>query len=88
MAEPTDNDAALGRLFGTPIAITRNDYRSRRKEILLALLAEHADRLDDTAEEMGAFFDHLRQVGIRGLVAEKLHDPDYSEAAKPQPKRR
>lgn len=29
-----------------------------------------------TAEEMGQFFDHLRQVGIRGPVAEKLNDSE------------
>jgi hypothetical protein len=25
----------------------------------------------------GAFFDHLRLVGVRGLVAEQLNDADY-----------
>ncbi|MGQ0631792.1 MAG: helix-turn-helix domain-containing protein [Sporichthyaceae bacterium] len=77
MKEPGEQDAALARLFGTATPITRKDYRHRRKEMLLALLDDHADRLDATAEEMGAFFDHLRQVGIRGLVAEKLNDSDY-----------
>ncbi len=82
MAEPAEHDAALGRVFGAPTATTLRDYRHRRKEMLLALLDEHADRLDATAEEMGAFFDHLRQVGVRGLVAEKLNDADFIAPAK------
>jgi hypothetical protein len=56
------------------------DYRHRRKKMLLALLAEHADRVDEAADELGAFFDHLRQVGIRGLLAEKANDPDLAHA--------
>jgi hypothetical protein len=36
--------------------------------------------LDRAAEEMGRFFDHLRQVGIRGYVAENANDPDYVRA--------
>jgi len=53
------------------------DYPTRRKELLLAMLDAHADRLDHAAEEMGRFFDHLRQVGIRGYVAENANDRDF-----------
>lgn len=78
MAEPSENDDTLARVFGAPTALTLRDYRHRRKEMLLALLEEYADQVDATADEMGQFFDHLRQVGIRGLVAEKLNDHDYA----------
>jgi hypothetical protein len=51
--------------------------------MLLALLDQYTDRVDQAAEEIGAFFDHLRLVGVRGLVAENLNDPDYQYRAGP-----
>ena len=85
MSEPTEQDEALARVRGIPTARTLSDYRHRRKEMLLALLDEHADKVDASADELGRFFDHLRQVGIRGLIAEQLDDHDY---AVPTPARR
>ena len=78
MTEPSEVDDTLARVFGAPTALTLRDYRHRRKEMLLALLDDYADKVDATADEMGQFFDHLRKVGIRGLVAEKLNDHDYA----------
>jgi len=78
--EPDESDAALGRVYGAPTDRTLADYPTRRKELLLALLDSRADTLDRAAEEMGRFFDHLRQVGIRGYVAENANDPDYVRA--------
>lgn len=77
MPEPTTDDDTLAAVFGGPSARTLGDYRHRRKQLLLALLNDYADKVDATAEELGMFFDHLRQVGIRGLVAEQLNDADY-----------
>jgi hypothetical protein len=34
--------------------------------------------LDRAAEELGAFLNHLGQVGIRGLVTERLNDGEYA----------
>jgi hypothetical protein len=45
--------------------------------MLLALLDQYSDDVDRAADEIGTFFDRLRQVGVRGLVAERLDDPDY-----------
>lgn len=53
--------------------------------MLLALLAQHADRVDEAADELGTFFDHLRQIGIRGLLAEKAGDPDFAVATAKRP---
>jgi transcriptional regulator with XRE-family HTH domain len=78
--EPDESDAVLERVYGGPTERTLADYPTRRKELLLAMLDSHADRLDHAADEMGTFFDHLRQVGIRGYVAEKANDPDYVRA--------
>jgi hypothetical protein len=37
-------------------------------------------RLDKAAEELGAFFDHLRRAGIRGFVAQHVYpDPIADE---------
>jgi len=75
--EPDESDLVLERVYGGPTERTLLDYPTRRKELLLAMLDSHADRLDHAAEEMGKFFDHLRQVGIRGYVAEKANDRDF-----------
>jgi transcriptional regulator with XRE-family HTH domain len=77
-AEPNETDKVLERVYGGPTDRTLADYPTRRKEMLLAMLDSHADNLDRAADEMGAFFDHLRQVGIRGFVAEKVNDTDYA----------
>ena len=87
MAEPDVDDEQLAAVLGAPTPAMLNDYRHRRQEMLLALLAEHADGVDAAADEIGAFFDHLRQLGIRGLLAEKLSDPDLART-EPQGARR
>jgi hypothetical protein len=46
--------------------------------MLLALLDDYSDDVDKAADEVCQFFDHLRTVGIRGFVAEKLYDKDYT----------
>jgi transcriptional regulator with XRE-family HTH domain len=81
MTEPDTHDQQAAAVLGAPTSAALNDYRHRRREMLLALLAEHADGVDEAAEEIGAFFDHLRQVGIRGLLAEKADDPDLAQAS-------
>ncbi len=73
-AEPNEDDKILERIYGGPTERTLADYPTRRKELLLAMLDRHADNLDAAADELGGFFDHLRQVGIRGFVAEKAND--------------
>ncbi len=83
MTEPHASDQHAGAVLGAPSPEVLNDYRHRRKEMLVALLAEHADQVDAAAEEIGAFFDHLRQVGLRGLLAEKSNDPDLAQVPTP-----
>jgi transcriptional regulator with XRE-family HTH domain len=75
--EPTEVDRTIENLTGRSSPARQSSYRERRKQLLLALLDEYTDDVDRAAEEIGAFFDHLRQVGIRGLVAERLNDADY-----------
>lgn len=50
----------------------------RRKELVMAVLDARADDLDRAAEDIGRFFDHLREVGIRGFVADNTLDADYA----------
>ena len=75
--EPTEVDRTIENVTGKPSRARQTSYRERRKEMLLALLNQYTDDVDRAAEEIGSFFDHLRQVGVRGLVAERLDDPDY-----------
>ena len=53
-------------------------YRERRKELLMAVLDQYAGDLDRAADEIGKFFDRLRQIDIRGLVAENTMDADFA----------
>lgn len=73
--DPSEADIAMEQIAGAPSAARKRSYRERRNEMLLALLDRDATRLDKAADELGAFFDHLRRVGIRGFVAEHVH-PD------------
>jgi transcriptional regulator with XRE-family HTH domain len=75
--EPTEVDRTIENLTGKRSRARQTSYQQRRKEMLLALLDQYTDQVDQAAEEIGAFFDHLRQVGVRGLVAEQLNDGEY-----------
>jgi transcriptional regulator with XRE-family HTH domain len=73
--DPTQAARTVEALTGRPSRGRQASFRERRKQMLLALLDQYTDRVDQAAEEIGAFFDHLRLVGVRGLVAENLNDP-------------
>lgn len=75
--DPDQAARTIEQLTGRPSPARQTSYRQRRKQLLLALLDEYTDGVDRAAEEIGTFFDHLRQVGVRGLVAEELDDADY-----------
>ena len=79
--EPDEVDVRLAAMTGRPTERQVNDYRARRKELLLALVDEWADDLDKVAGEMGRFFDHLRAVGLRGLVGENTGDREFLYSA-------
>jgi hypothetical protein len=78
--EPTIAEETVERITGQPSSNREWSYTERRKQLVLALLDHKADRLDKAADELGAFFDHLRQVGIRGYLAEHTNDDDYAAA--------
>ena len=78
--DPDEAELAMEQIIGAPAESRQWSYRERRNEMLLALVDKEADRLDKAADEFGAFFDHLRRVGIRGFVAENVHpDPIADE---------
>jgi transcriptional regulator with XRE-family HTH domain len=84
--EPSEAALAVETLTGRASPARQTSYHERRKQMLLALLDQYGDRVDQSAEEIGAFFDHLRLVGVRGLVAEQLNDAEYlqpQESPKP-----
>lgn len=83
--EPTQVDQTIENLTGQPSRARQTSYRQRRKEMLLALLDQYTDDVDRAADEIGSFFDHLRQVGVRGLVAEQLNDGEYVGLPDPEP---
>jgi hypothetical protein len=46
--------------------------------MLIALLDDEADNFDKDIEDIGRIIDHLRQAGLRGYVAEKTFDEDFT----------
>ena len=78
VAEPTDANRAWERLSGGRSQRTMWDYRTRRKDLLIALLEQYSDGFDKSIDELGAIIDKLRQVGLKGFVASTMNDPDYS----------
>ncbi len=77
ITDPTAAAAAVERITGAPSTTRQWSYKERRKELLLALLDEHADDLDAAVDELGRWIDHLRQIGIRGFIAQQTDDLDY-----------
>ncbi|HUP70899.1 MAG TPA: hypothetical protein VM142_13960 [Acidimicrobiales bacterium] len=80
MSEPTEAEAAVEKITGSPSGARRWSYKKRRKELLLALLNDHADSQDNAVDELGRWVDHLRQVGIRGFIAEHTNDADFARS--------
>jgi transcriptional regulator with XRE-family HTH domain len=78
ITNPSAAEATVEKITGIPAAARQWSYRERRKDLLLAILDEHADSLDNAVEELGRIVDHLRQVGIRGFIAEHTGDEDFT----------
>jgi transcriptional regulator with XRE-family HTH domain len=81
--DPSENELIVEKLTGQPAASRRWSYKERRREMLLALLDEHADSFDTAVEELGRTVDHLRQVGLRGFLAENTYDDDCTVSGTP-----
>jgi transcriptional regulator with XRE-family HTH domain len=84
VTNPTAAEETVEKITGQPPRSRQWSYRERRKELLLALLNQHADDLDNAIDELGRQVDHLRQVGIRGFIAEHTNDDDYAQAEPPK----
>jgi transcriptional regulator with XRE-family HTH domain len=76
--EPDELERDVEYITGSRSEARELSYKERRKEFLLAMIDKHVDRLDKAADEMGRFFDHVRQVGVRGFLAETLMDDDFT----------
>jgi transcriptional regulator with XRE-family HTH domain len=81
--DPSEAELVVEKLTGQPAASRAWSYKERRKEMLLALLDNHADDLDNAVEELGKWVDHLRQAGIRGFIAEHTWDDDFTRSDRP-----
>ena len=80
--DPEPWEVTVEKIRRQPSASRRLSYRHRRTELLHALLAERADKLDGAADELGSLFDYLREVGIRGFIAEHTNDTSFSTLPK------
>lgn len=83
MHEPSETQRIVQQLTGGhPSGSDLWSYKQRRKEMLLALLDDHADEFDYAVDELGKWVDHLRQAGIRGFIAEKTWDDDFTRSGR------
>lgn len=78
VTDPTAAEETVEKITGQPPRSRQWSYRQRRKELLLALLDQHADDLDNAIDTLAGQLEHLRQVGIRGFIAEQTNDDDYA----------
>jgi transcriptional regulator with XRE-family HTH domain len=77
--EPDAVDATLERMSGGQrTGKTMANYRTRRKELLIALLDQYSDDFDKAADDLGEIVDQLRQLGLKAFVASTMNDRDYS----------
>ncbi len=81
--DPTEAELIVEKLTGQPAGSRAWSYKERRKEMLLALLDQHADSFDTAVEELAKIVDHLRQTGIRGFIAEHTWDDDFTRSGRP-----
>jgi transcriptional regulator with XRE-family HTH domain len=81
--EPTEAERTVEIITGQKSEAREWSYKERRKELLLALLDEHADNFDKRIDELGEIVDHLRQVGLRGFIAEHTNDEDFTFRGNP-----
>jgi transcriptional regulator with XRE-family HTH domain len=82
--DPSAAEEIVEQLTGHPAASRQWSYKERRKEMLLALLDDHADSFDSAVDELGRWFDRLRQTGLRGFIAEHTHDDDFTYVTPPE----
>jgi len=75
--DPSPAEETMEKITGATSITRQWSYKQRRKDLLLAVLDEHGDNLDRAVDELGAFIDHLRAVGVRGFVAENTLDDDF-----------
>jgi hypothetical protein len=78
IVDPEAADEAVERITGGRSPARQWSYKERRKEMLLAFLDRQADSFDTAVEDLGRSIDHLRQVGIRGFLAEHTNDEDFA----------
>ncbi len=69
-SDPDAADSAVDQIARPRVTAQLPAYRQRRTEMVLALLDSRADQLERAGGEIGAFFDHVRRLGIRSLIAQ------------------
>jgi len=83
--EPTEAERTVEIITGRTSEAREWSYNERRKELLLALLDEHADSFDKNIDKLREIIEHLSQVGLRGFIAETTNDEDFTFKTRPQP---
>lgn len=79
LRENTAEEEISRILTGHPDVMTSQVIRERREWILTEILHEMATELDQTAERWGSFFDRVRQVTLRGVIASLTDDAQFLE---------
>ncbi len=80
--DPTPAEETFERIIGEDIDIRKQSYRQRRKEMILAYLDVHADNLDESLDNLQKAFNHMAQLGLRGIIGAAADDPDFVRKAR------
>lgn len=77
LRENTAEEEISRILTGHPDVMTPQVIRERREWILTEILHEMTTELDQPAERWGSFFDRVRQVTLRGVIASLTDDAQF-----------
>ena len=77
LRDNTADEEISRMLTGYPDVMTPQAIREFREGMLAMILDEMATELDRSAQRWGSFFDRVRQVTIRGVIASLTNDAQF-----------
>lgn len=77
LRDNTADEEISRMLTGYPDVMTPQAIREFRETMLAMILDEMATELDRSAQRWGSFFDRVRQVTIRGVIASLTNDAQF-----------
>lgn len=85
LRDNTADEEISRMLTGGPDVMTPQAIREFREGMLAMILDEMASELDKSAAQWGSFFDRVRQVTIRGVIASLTNDVEFLDRLRDLP---